>query len=121
MGKVIFYSHTLCGGNAACTEGEREVMARRGGRAGVLASAARRNSDVAVATALRGGDAKGICPYAVGEEVSWTGGKSMRPCGTHVRASAPWLCRYARAPTGLCRGLDGMLSAASVRPAGQVA
>jgi hypothetical protein len=35
---------------------------------------ARRSSDVAVALALRGGDTEGVCLYAVGEEVSWTGG-----------------------------------------------
>jgi hypothetical protein len=47
-------------------EGEREVMARRGGRVtGVHACAARRSSDVAVAAALGGGDAEGVCPYAV--------------------------------------------------------
>jgi hypothetical protein len=62
----------------------------------VLARAARRSSDVAVAAALRGGDAEAVCPYAIGEEVSWTGGESMRPRGTHGRASAPWLRGYAR-------------------------
>jgi hypothetical protein len=52
-------------------EGEREVMARRGGRAtGVHARVARHSSHVTVATALRGGNTKGVCPYAVGEEVS---------------------------------------------------
>jgi hypothetical protein len=30
--------------------------------------------------------------------------------------SAPWLRGYARAPTGLHRGLDGALSAVSARP-----
>jgi hypothetical protein len=46
------------------------VTAQRGGRASVLTRTARRSSDVAVAAALRGGDAEGVCPYAVGEEVS---------------------------------------------------
>jgi hypothetical protein len=117
-GKVLFYSRVLRGGNAACVEGEREVMARRFDRAGVLTCAARRSGDVAVAVALCGGDAEGFSPYIVGEEVSWTGGESMRPRGTHGRASAPWLRGYARVPTGLCRGLDDALSTASVRLAG---
>jgi hypothetical protein len=44
-----------------CKEGEREVMARRqSGRARA------NNSDVVVAAALRGGDAEGICPDAIG-------------------------------------------------------
>jgi hypothetical protein len=68
-----FYSRALRGGNAGlCKERERGVMARRGGRASVLMHAGRHNSDVAVA--LRGGDAEGVCPYAVREEVSWTRG-----------------------------------------------
>jgi hypothetical protein len=76
-------------------EGEREVTAWRSGRAtGVHACAAWHNSDVAVAAALRGGDVEGICPYAVGEEVSWTGGGWWWPRGTHGRASA-WCLRGA--------------------------
>jgi hypothetical protein len=69
---VFFYSCALRGGNAGLhKEGEREVMARRGSRAiGVHARAARHNSDVTVAAALHGGDAEGVCPYVVGEEVS---------------------------------------------------
>jgi hypothetical protein len=43
------------------------------------------------------GDAEAVRPYAVGEEVSWTGGESMRPHCTLGRASTPWLCGYARA------------------------
>jgi hypothetical protein len=51
-------------------EGEREVTARRGGRAtGVHTRAARRNGDVTVVVALRGGYAKGVCLYAVGSGV----------------------------------------------------
>jgi hypothetical protein len=74
MGGVFFYSRTLCGGNSGLREGEREVTAQRGGRPmGVHARTARRSRDVAVVAALRGGDAEGICAYAVGEEVSWTG------------------------------------------------
>jgi hypothetical protein len=70
-----FYSRALRGGNAdLCKEREREMMARGGDRASVLTRAARRSSDVAVAAALHGGDAEGVCPYAVGEEVSWTRG-----------------------------------------------
>jgi hypothetical protein len=70
-----FYSRALRGGNAGlCKERERGVTARCGGRASVLTHAGRHNSDVAVAVALCGGDAEGVCPYAVGEEVSWTRG-----------------------------------------------
>jgi hypothetical protein len=59
------------GATRACTRREREVMARRSSRAiGVHARAARHNSDVTVAAALHGGDAEGVCPYVVGEEVS---------------------------------------------------
>jgi hypothetical protein len=74
-GGVFFHSRALRGGNAGLRkEGEREVTAWRSGRAtGVHTRAARRSSDVAVAAALRGGDAEGVCPYAIGEEVSWTG------------------------------------------------
>jgi hypothetical protein len=36
----------------------------------MLARVGRRSSDIAVAVALRGGDTEGVCPYAVGEEVS---------------------------------------------------
>jgi hypothetical protein len=35
---------------------------------------------------------EGVCPYTVGEEVSWTGGESMQPHGTHGCASA-WCLR----------------------------
>jgi hypothetical protein len=71
-----FYSRTLPRGNAGlCKEREREMMARRGRRASVLTRAARRSSEVAVVAALRGGDAEGICSYAIGEEVSWTRGR----------------------------------------------
>jgi hypothetical protein len=70
-----FYSHALCGGNAGlCKEREREVMVRCDGRVSMLAHTARRSSDVTVAAALRGGDTEGVCPYAVGDEVSWTRG-----------------------------------------------
>jgi hypothetical protein len=51
------------------------MTARRGRRASVLTRAARRSSEVAVAAALRRGDAEGVCPYAIGEEVSWTRGR----------------------------------------------
>jgi hypothetical protein len=81
----------MWGQRGLCRGRGREVTARRGGRAGVLTRAARRSSDAAVAAVLCGGDAEGVCPYAVGEEVSWTGGESMRPRGTHGHASAPWL------------------------------
>jgi hypothetical protein len=79
MGKMHgggpFYSHALRGGDTGmCKEREREMTARLSGRASVLTRAARRSSDVAVAAFLRGGDAEGVCPYAVGEEVSWTRG-----------------------------------------------
>jgi hypothetical protein len=48
-GKVLFYSRALHGGNAAYAEGEQEVTAWRGGRAGVLARTTRRSGDVTVA------------------------------------------------------------------------
>jgi hypothetical protein len=69
-GKVLFYSHALRGGTAICAEGEQEVTARCGDRAGMLARATRRSGDVTVTAALRGGDVEDICPYAIGEEVS---------------------------------------------------
>jgi hypothetical protein len=59
-GGCPFYSHALRGGNTILC----------GGRVSVLMRAARHNSDVAVAVALRGGDTEGVCPYAVGEVVS---------------------------------------------------
>jgi hypothetical protein len=104
-----------------CVEGEREVTARHGGRASVLMRVARCSGDVAVAAALRGGDTEVVCPYAIGEVVIWTEGKSMWPHDTPRCASAPWLRGYAHAPAGLCRGLDGALSAVLVRPAEQAA
>jgi hypothetical protein len=90
-----FYSRALRGGNAGlCKEREREVMAQHSGRASVLARAAGHSSDIAVAAALRGGDAEGVCPYAVGGEVSWKTGELMWPHGTHRSASA-WCLRGA--------------------------
>jgi hypothetical protein len=75
-GGVFFYSRVLHGGSAGlCKEGEREVMAQHDGRAtGVNTREARRSNDVALATALCGGDAQGVYLYAISEEVSWTGG-----------------------------------------------
>jgi hypothetical protein len=74
-GGVFFYSRALHGGSAGLSkEGEREVTAQHSGRAmGVHTCAARRNIDVTVAVAFHRGGAEGICPYAVGEEVSWIG------------------------------------------------
>jgi hypothetical protein len=70
-------------------------MAQSGGRAtGVHAHAVRRSSDVAVAAALHGGHAEGVCPYAIAEEVSWTEGGWWWPRGAHGRASA-WCLRGA--------------------------
>jgi hypothetical protein len=94
MGGVFFYSRALRGGNTGLRkEGERVVMSQCGGRAtGVHADEARRSSDIVVAPALRGGDAKGVCTYAIGEEVSWTGGGWRWPCGVHGHASAWYLC-----------------------------
>jgi hypothetical protein len=81
-----FYSRALCGGNAGpCNEREREVTAQCGGRVSVLARAARHNSDVTVATTLRGGDAEDVCSYAVSEEVSWTRGR-IDAATRHTRA-----------------------------------
>jgi hypothetical protein len=64
----LLYSHALQGGNTGL---------RR---------------EVAVAVALRGGDAEGVCPYAVGSgELArgwrWTGPRGKRAC-----ASTPCLC-----------------------------
>jgi hypothetical protein len=94
MEGVFFYSRALPGGNADLRkEGEREVMAQHGDRAtGVHARAARRSSDVAVAAALCGGYTEGICSYAIGEEVSWTGDGWWWPRGMHGCASAWCLC-----------------------------
>jgi hypothetical protein len=58
------------------------------------AHAARRSSDVTVVAALRGGDAAVVCPYAIGEEVSWTGGGWWWPRSVHGHASA-WCLRGA--------------------------
>jgi hypothetical protein len=86
-----FYSHALCGGNVGlCKEREREVMAQRGGRASVLARAARRSSDVAVATALRGGHTEGVCPYTNGEEVSWTICRTVADAVCNIPTSNPY-------------------------------
>jgi hypothetical protein len=53
--------------------------------------------------------------------VSWTG-KVLAVATWHTRMCQRTLVRgYARAPAGLCRGLNDALSAASVRPAGQAA
>jgi hypothetical protein len=50
-----FYSRVSCRSNASMfRDGEREVMAQRGGRV------------MGVVVALSGGDAVGICPYAIG-------------------------------------------------------
>jgi hypothetical protein len=94
MGGVFFYSCALRGGNTGLRkEGERVVMSQHGGRAkGVHADEARRSSDIVVAPALRGDDAKGVCTYAIGEEVSWTWGGWRWPCGAHGHASA-WCLR----------------------------
>jgi hypothetical protein len=88
-GGVFFYSRALCGGNVILrNEVEREVMAQRGGRAtGVHARTVRRNSDITVAVALRGGDAEGVCPYVVGMgELArgwhWTGPRGKRACAS---------------------------------------
>jgi hypothetical protein len=85
----LLYSHALQGGNTGLRkEGEREVTARCGGRAtGVHVHAARCSSDVAVAVALRGGDAEGVCSYAIGSgELArgwrWTGPRGKRACAS---------------------------------------
>jgi hypothetical protein len=75
-GEVPFIVAHCMGATRACArrEREREVTAQCGSRASVLMRAARRSSDIAVAAALRGGDAESVCPYVVGKEVSWTRG-----------------------------------------------
>jgi hypothetical protein len=45
---------------------EREMTAQRSSRASVLTRVAR------CSRTLRGGDAEGLCLYAIGKEVSWT-------------------------------------------------
>jgi hypothetical protein len=62
-----------------------------------------------------------FCPYVGGEQVSWIGGESTWPHGTHKRDSAPRLRGYARVPAGLGRGLDGVLSTMTARPEGRPA
>jgi hypothetical protein len=90
---VFFYSRALRGGNAGLhKEGEREVTPWRCGRAmGVHVRAARHSSDVAVATTLRGGDAEGVCPYAVGMGELARGWSWTRPHGKRACASTPCL------------------------------
>jgi hypothetical protein len=57
---------------------------------------------------------EGVCPYAAGEEVSWTGGELMWPRGTHGHASAPWLRAPAdRAMPGSRRRAFDRISSAS--------
>jgi hypothetical protein len=67
MGGVFFYSRALRGGNAGLHKKRgREVTAQCSSRAtGVHMRAVRHNSYVAVAVALYGGDAEGVCPYAI--------------------------------------------------------
>jgi hypothetical protein len=91
-------------------------MARRGNTAGVLTRVARGNSNAAVATALRGGDTEGVLSVRRWRGGELDRGESTQPRSTHWRASAPWLRGYARAPVGLRRGLDGVLSAVLARP-----
>jgi hypothetical protein len=69
-GDVPFIAMHCVGATRSCARREREMTVRCGGRVSVLMRAARHNSDVAVAVALRGGDTEGVCPYAVGEVVS---------------------------------------------------
>jgi hypothetical protein len=116
-----FYSCILCRGNVDLRkERGKEVTARLGTvverECARMAQSATRAATVGLVWRRRGRE---FCPYIGGEEVSWTGGEPTRPRGTHGSASAPWLCGYARAPAGLCQGLDGVLSAVSARPAGQ--
>jgi hypothetical protein len=101
-GRVFSYSRALRGGNTGLRkEGEREVHM----------CTVRHNSDVVVATTLRGGDAEGICPYAGGEEVSWTGGWLV----VATRCAWAWQCTLHRRTMGrLCLSLDGALSAPAV-------
>jgi hypothetical protein len=79
-------------------EGEREVTARRGGRAtGVHASAARRSNDVTVAVALHGGNAEDVCPYAVGTgELDSNGERAGHTAGERVPAHGAYSARRAR-------------------------
>jgi hypothetical protein len=91
-GGGLFYSRALCGGNTDLCK-EREMTAQRGGRASVLVRAARHNSDITVAAALRGGDVEGVCSYTVGEEVSWTRG--VNRCGHAAHMGVPPHGAYA--------------------------
>jgi hypothetical protein len=85
-----FYSRALHGGNAGLhNEGDREVTAHRGGRAtGVHARRARRSSDVAVAATMRGGDAEGICLYAIGSGALDRGWRWIGSRSAHEHANA---------------------------------
>jgi hypothetical protein len=88
-GEVPFIA-TIAWGQHGPVQGEREVMARRGGRASVLARVARRSSDVAVAAALRGGHTEGVCPYTNGEEVSWTICRIVADAVCNIPTSNPY-------------------------------
>jgi hypothetical protein len=98
-------------------EGEREVMARRGDRAmSVHAHAARCSSDVAVAATLHGGDAEGVCPYAVGTgDLDRNGERAGHVAGGRVPAHGTYSARRARTAR-LRSGLGGVLSTASAWP-----
>jgi hypothetical protein len=109
MGGVFFYSRALRGSNAGLRkEGEREVMARRGGRAtGMHMHAVRCSSDIPVVAALHGGDAEGICPYAIGSgELTrgwhWVGPHDKRACAStpclHGARLGSWRARRGRTP-----------------------
>jgi hypothetical protein len=83
-----------------CVGATRAYTRRERGRSRLGVAAERRectraawhSSDVVVAAALCGGDVEGVCPYAVGKEVRWTGGGWWWPRGAHGRHSAWCLC-----------------------------
>jgi hypothetical protein len=95
-GGVFFYSRALRGGNMGLhKKGKWEVMARRSGRAtGMHAREARRNINVRLAAALRGGDVR-VFVHTPLAQVSWPRGwRWTGPRGAHGLASA-WCLRSA--------------------------
>jgi hypothetical protein len=79
---------------------EREVTARCGGRACLLPRAARHNSDVTVAAALRGGNTEGVCLYTAGM------GVLDRGVALDRATQCAWACRLRGMRQGSWR-LDG--------------
>jgi hypothetical protein len=87
-----------CVGQCGPAQGGRgEVTTRRDGRAtDVYVCAARRNNDVAVTVVLRGDDAEGVCPYAVGTgELDRNGERASHAAGGRVPVHGAYSARRA--------------------------